>query len=222
MGGTGGAGEGEEAAAGQGVRGGGVGGQGLPPSRTGGSRWAFRDGGGLPESPIRRRPVGDGEVTTRGRAGVSLGPAAARRPGRPTPARPCRSAGGPAPGGAGRARRSRCAPRARGGEEAEAEQRPPGRGGGHGHHGPRRGDDQQQVEAAGPVLAEANGHRSLAGDQSVAMSRRLLATRIAQASAPTATPAATRPGDRSSWTKVVPTTATRPKNTKTLSSPRPR
>jgi len=58
---------------------------------------------------------------------------------------------------------------------------------------------------------------------SVAMSRRLLATRIAQASAPTPTPAA-RLGhvSRPAWVKVVPSTATMPKNTKTLTSPKAR
>ena len=55
------------------------------------------------------------------------------------------------------------------------------------------------------------------------MSRRLLATRIAQASAPMPTAAYSAAHSKVSvWTYVVPTTATRPKKTKTMTSPRPR
>ncbi len=57
---------------------------------------------------------------------------------------------------------------------------------------------------------------------SVGMSRRLFATRIAQASSPTATAQTSEVRvTRPTWTYVVPHTATSPKNTKTNSSPRP-
>ena len=60
----------------------------------------------------------------------------------------------------------------------------------------------------------------LPATRSVGMSRRLLATRIAQASAPMPMPAYTAPGSHDSvWTYVVPITATSPKNTKTITSP---
>ena len=55
------------------------------------------------------------------------------------------------------------------------------------------------------------------------MSRRLLATRIAQASTPIATAAYTDSGSShaSAWTYDVPTTATSPKKQKTITSPSP-
>ncbi len=57
---------------------------------------------------------------------------------------------------------------------------------------------------------------------SVGMSRRLLATRIAQASAPIALAPATEAREtRSACVYVVPRTATNPKNTKTKISPKP-
>ena len=56
----------------------------------------------------------------------------------------------------------------------------------------------------------------------VGMSRRLLATRIAQARAPMPTAAHRAASSNVSvWTYVVPTTATSPKNTKTMTSPSP-
>ena len=58
---------------------------------------------------------------------------------------------------------------------------------------------------------------------SVGMSRRLLATRIAQASAPQPIPARSEAVvTRCACTYVVPTVATSPKNTNTEASPSPR
>ena len=58
---------------------------------------------------------------------------------------------------------------------------------------------------------------------SVGMSRRLLATRIAQASAPIGTgPASAAQEIAPAWVYVVPSTATRPKKTNTKTSPSPR
>jgi hypothetical protein len=54
------------------------------------------------------------------------------------------------------------------------------------------------------------------------MSRRLFATRIATASRPTGTEAHhAAAGTVSAWTKALPAVAIRPKNTKTMTSPRP-
>ena len=84
--------------------------------------------------------------------------------------------------------------------------------------------EQQDVEARG-----CGGRRArtasvrLPATRSVGMSRRLLATRIAQASAPMPTAAYSAAHSQVSvWTYVVPITATRPKKTKTITSPSPR
>ena len=57
---------------------------------------------------------------------------------------------------------------------------------------------------------------------SVGMSRKLLATNTADDSAPVAT-ASTKPtqSTRNAWVYWVPSTATRPKNTNTATSPKP-
>ena len=53
--------------------------------------------------------------------------------------------------------------------------------------------------------------------------RRLFATRMAQAKAPTPMAAYSAESSKVSvWTYVVPSTATRPKKTNTITSPRPR
>jgi hypothetical protein len=58
---------------------------------------------------------------------------------------------------------------------------------------------------------------------SVGMSRRLLATRIAEASAPTPTaPSEPGRGEPRAWVTCVPRVATSPKKTKTMTSPSPR
>ena len=111
---------------------------------------------------------------------------------RRTAARRCRSAGAPGSGPARwPCRRARWSPR---GPPATAATRassdPPGGGQRDADQRDHGEVDQQAVEVAGALVAEDDGEGALARRRvSVGMSRRLLATRIAQARAPTPTAA---------------------------------